>query len=173
MAWYDNVGSWFGGDSGSGGSTDWWSDIGEGWLGGDNSGGSDGFGWTDWAQDIYDDYTSGNGDSGSGFWSDLIGGFLGGDGDSGNSGNIWGKMLAGGVGSAAQSLIDEKTVREQGKQQRQTYSFQAELADFYNQKDKARKRAALDTYGQFSLLDRWAPNTVSTPGIDVPTKPQA
>ena len=172
MAWYDNVGSWFGGDSG-GGSTDWWSSIGDGWLGGDNSGGSDGFGWTDYAQDIYDDYTSGD-DSGvnwGGMFNSLFGGGSGGN-DSGG-GNIWAKMLAGGVGGAAQSLIDEKTVREQGKQQRQTYSFQAELADFYNQKDKARKRAALDTYGQFSLMDRWAPNTVSTPSIDVPTKPQA
>src|SRR5690606_10181050 len=121
MAWYDNVGSWFGGDSGSGGSTDWWSDIGEGWLGGDNSGGSDGFGWTDWAQDIYDDYTS-SGDDGGIDWGGMLGSIFGGGGGDGEggSGNIWAKMLAGGVGGAAQSLIDEKTVREQGKQQRQT-----------------------------------------------------
>lgn len=177
MAFWDSIGDgWLwdsvssGGGGGSGGfnwgSLDWDDLFGRG----DGSSGLGGFDF-DRILDSMDSWGDGGGDSGSGFWkglSSLFGG--GGDGDSGN---IFGKMLAGGLGSMAEGLISEKAVKEAGKQARQNYSFQAELADFYSQKDKARKRAALDTYGQFSLLDRWAPGTQSTPQVDLPNKPQA
>lgn len=175
MAWYDSIGDgWLWGGSGGGGSSggfDWgsldWEDL---FGGGDGSSGSSGGGFDfDRILDSMDNWGDG-GSSGSGFWAGL-GNLLG--GGSSGEGNIFGKMLAGGLGSMAEGLISEKAVKEAGKQARQNYSFQAELADFYNQKDKARKRAALDTYGQFSLMDRWAPGAQSTPQVDLPNKPQA
>lgn len=174
MAWYDSIGDgwlWGGSGGGSSGGFDWgsldWTDM---FGGGDGSSGGSG-GGIDFGG-ILDNMDSWGGGSGgdSSNWLNTIGGFLGGkDGE----GSIFGKMLAGGIGGMAQSLIDEKTVKEAGKQQRQTYSFQAELQDHYLQKDKKRKRAALDTFGQFSLLDRWAPNAKPAPPVDVPQKPQA
>lgn len=166
MAWWESIGDgWL--NSGGGGGSSWWESIGDGWL---ND--SDSFDWGN--LDLGDiGFGGGGGSSSSGggtdFWKGL-GNFLGGQN---GEGSIFGKMLAGGLGGMAQSLIDEKTVKEAGRQQRQTYSFQAELQDFYNQKDKARKRAALDTFGQFSLMDRWAPNAQPAPGVQVPEKPKA
>lgn len=94
--------------------------------------------------------------------------FLG--GGSNSSGNIYEGILAG-LGGAASSLISKESVEEQGKQQRKTLDFQMALEDYYNQKDKVRKRAALDTYGQFSTMNRWAPNATPAPPIDMPNKP--
>lgn len=171
MAWYDSIGDgwlWDSVSSGGGGGSSWWESLGSGWLWDDDE-----FDWSN--LDLSDIGFGGGGGSsssggGTGFWAGL-GNLLG--GGSSGEGNIFGKMLAGGLGSMAEGLISEKAVKEAGKQARQNYSFQAELADFYNQKDKARKRAALDTYGQFSLMDRWAPGAQSTPQVDLPNKPQA
>lgn len=110
--------------------------------------------------------------SGSGGWLSTIGGwasnFLG--GGSNSSGNIYEGILAG-LGGAAGSLISKDAVEEEGKQQRKTLDFRMALEDYYNQKDKVRKRAALDTYGQFSTMNRWAPNATPAPPIDMPNKP--
>lgn len=108
-------------------------------------------------------------------WGSAISGLFGGGGSSGGSssgdyGDIF-KAILGGVGGYATAKMDEKSLKEAGKQQRKTLSFQAQLGDFYNQKDKVRKRAALDTYGQFSLLDRYAPNRTAARPIDAPPMP--
>lgn len=116
--------------------------------------------------------SSGSSTSSGGFWSNLGGWaskFLGGDGGN-SSGNIYEGILSG-LGGAADALISKETVEEQGKQSRKTLDFKYALEDFYNQKDKVRKRAALDTYGQFSTMNRWAPNATTAPAIDQPNKP--
>lgn len=107
--------------------------------------------------------------TGGGLWSSIIGGLTGGSGGGGSS-NIW-QGLLGGLGAAAQGYMDEKAVKEAGKQQRQSIGYTAELEDFYKQKDKARKRAALDTYGQFSLMSRYAPTANRVVPLDQPVKP--
>lgn len=116
---------------------------------------------TDWgalagtAVKAYNSYSGGSGSSG---------------GSSSGGGNIWESVLSG-VGTAAGGYMDEKTAKEAGKQGRVTIDFAASLKDFYDQKDKVRKRAALDTYGQFSTMDRWAPNAVAAPPIEQPARP--
>lgn len=119
---------------------------------------------------------SGGSKGGSSLWGaagSFLGGMLGG-GSGGGSGssNIWQSIL-GGLGGAAQSFMDEKQLREAGKEQRKTLRYGAELQDFYAQKDKYRKRRALDTYGQFSLMDRYAPGYTAAPPLDQPTMPGA
>lgn len=107
----------------------------------------------------------------SGFWGTLgswTSKFLG--GGSNSSGNIYEGILSG-LGGAADALISKEAVEEQGKQSRKTLDFKYALEDFYAQKDKVRKRAALDTYGQFSTMNRWAPNATAAPAIDQPNKP--
>lgn len=109
--------------------------------------------------------------SSSGLFSS-IGSLFGGGGSSsgGSGGNIYGSLL-GGLSGAADALISKEAVEEQGKQSRKTLDFQAALEDYYSQKNKVRKRAALDTYGQFSTMDRWAPGAQAAPSLDQPNKP--
>lgn len=142
---------------------------------GDNlfSGGSGNFGdggGFDWGS-LWGDLSKGVNDSGSsgGGWLSTLGNLFGGGGDSGG-GNIYSSLL-GGLSGAAEGIISKEAVEEQGKQSRKTLDFQASLADFYKQKDKVRKRAALDTYGQFSTMNRWAPGAQAAPPIDQPAKP--
>lgn len=99
-----------------------------------------------------------------------ISNLFGGGGGAASSNNIFGAIL-GGLGGAAEGLLSEKAVEKAGEQSRKTISFQAALEDYYNQKSKVRKRAALDTYGQFSTMDRWAPGARPAPAIDVPARP--
>lgn len=108
------------------------------------------------------------GSSGGG-WLSALGGLFGGGSGGGSSSLFQG--LLGGLGAAAQGYMDEKAVKEAGKQQRQTIGYTAELEDFYKQKDKGRKRAALDTYGQFSLMSRYAPTANRMVPLDQPAKP--
>lgn len=155
-----------------------WSDI---WSGSDLVSGGDwwDFGTNDTAFDTGYDWgslwggDSGGGGGGTNWWS-TIGNWLGGsDGAGGtNASNIFGAML-GGLGGAAEAFMSEENIEAMGREQRRTLDFTAQLEDYYGQKDKARKRTALDTYGQFSLMDRWAPNYVDTPPVQVPTKPGA
>jgi hypothetical protein len=177
MAWYDSIGDgWL--DTDSGGDS-WWSSVGDGWL---DSG--DSWDWGDaWdtASDWFGSSDGGGGDSGGSSWSDWagkIGDMFGGGGESGSSGwsNIFGAML-GGLAGGADAKLGIEMVREkaklEGAEERRSLGFAADLEDFYKQKDKARKRAAIDTYGQFSLMDRWAPNATAAPQVDLPTKPVA
>lgn len=177
MAWTD-LGSW-GSDLFSGGTFGDWGDSGSfdwGSVFGDISGdvGDSGFNWSD---------LIGGGDSGGGSswgsWVDTIGGLFGGGGDSGSGSgwsNIFGAML-GGLAGGADAKLGIEAVREkarlEGAEERRSLGFAADLEDYYKQKDKARKRTAIDSYGQFSLMDRWAPNATAAPAVDVPTKPVA
>ena len=123
----------------------------------------------DWGSALSSIFSGGSGSSSSSS-SSFLSNLFGGSGSS-TSSDIF-KAILGGIGGYAGAVMDEKAVKQAGEQQRKTVSFQAQLADYYNQKDKVRKRAALDTYGQFSLLDRYAPNRTPAPSIDMPTMPK-
>lgn len=151
MGWYDDM---------IGGITDHYDGGGVDWTAG-GSGGSD-----SWWGGMFSDGSSGS--TWGKIW-DWGSGLLGGGG-SGGSGNIYEGIL-GGLGGAADALISKEAVEEQGKQHRKTTDFTASLEDYYKQKDKVRKRGALDTYGQFSTVDRWAPNAQPARPIDMPSKP--
>ena len=90
-------------------------------------------------------------------------------------GTNWSQALLSGLGSAADAYMgnkmDEKTVARAGMEQRKSAAFAAELEDYYKQKGKQRKRVSLDTYGQFSTTNRWAPNMVAAQPVQVPTMP--
>jgi hypothetical protein len=130
--------------------------------------GSSGSGWMSGLADAF----SGGGGGG---WASAIGSLFGG-GDKGNGGssNIWGSILSG-LGGAAEGYLSGKDAKEaletRGKEDRKTIDFEYGLKDYYTQKDKVRKRAALDTYGQFSLTDRFAPGMVAAPPVQQPPKP--
>lgn len=93
---------------------------------------------------------------------------------TGGTSNIWGSLLSG-LGGAAEGYLSgkdlEESIKQKGKQDRTTIDFEYGLKDFYTQKDKVRKRAALDTYGQFSLTDRFAPGIKPAPPVEQPAKP--
>lgn len=42
------------------------------------------------------------------------------------------------------------------------HAFDAELEDYYKQRDKAEMRRGANEYAKFSSLDRWAPNYTNT-----------
>lgn len=158
------------------------ADWGDFFGGGDTAFGYDSFtggggSWTDWfsgggGSDLIDIGTdilnSDGGDSNNSWWQSLFGGGSGGSGSGSNS-SLWTSLL-GGLGGAAQGYLSGKDLKEgieaRGREDRRTAGYTAELADFYRQKDKVRKRTALDTYGQFSLA-----GNISSPGIDLPNKP--
>lgn len=163
--WLSGGADWFG----SGGTDSWWQDVG-GWaFGGD--GGDSGLGGFDWGDLLG---TSG-GNSGGG-WANTIGniagGLFGGGGQQGaGGGNIWGSLLSG-LGGAASGYLSGKDLKEsvalKAKEDRRTIGFEYDLKDYYEQLGKQRKRVALDTYGQFSLLGN---SVTPTPAVQVPTKP--
>ena len=115
-------------------------------------------------------------------WLSSVGNFVGGlfSSGGGNSGNnAWGdifKALLGGIGGSADAKLTAemyvKKAEAEGLEQRKSSLFEMELLDYAKQKDKVRKRAALDTYGQFSQISRWAPNYVSkNPALEQVAKP--
>lgn len=110
-------------------------------------------------------------------WLSSIGSFVGGIfGGGGNSSNDLFKALLGGIGGSADAKLTAemyvKKAQAEGLEQRKSSLFEQELLDYAKQQDKVRKRAALDTYGQFSQISRWAPNYVSkNPAIQTPAKP--
>lgn len=171
MGWFDSDwGDWFGGSMSDYGSSsdgfDWGSVLGNS---GDGFGsGGDSF---DWGNVDLGTVFGGDssGDSGGG-WGSVLGKLFGGSGSGSGSGNIFGALL-GGLQGAAAAKLDEKAVKQAGVERRKSSAFEADLVDYYKQKDKSRKRVGLDTYGQFSQLKRWAPNYQDTPAIDVPAKP--
>lgn len=154
------------------------------WMGdyASGSGWMDGLGSSDWGDMFDTGYTSdwswgdlfggGSGGSSSGGWGDFFSNLLGGDNDS-SGGNIWSQILAGGLNGMAEAGLTEEMLKQKGKQDRMSTGFEAELVDFYKQKDKSRRRTALDTYGQFSTMNRWAPNATPAAAVDVPNKPVA
>lgn len=110
------------------------------------------------------------------FWSSIgkaVSGIFGGGSNLGS--DIF-KALLGGVGGSANAKLEMETyikkAETEGKEQRKTNLFEYQLKDYYTQQDKVRKRAALDTYGQFNQIKRWAPNYVpNNPAIPVPALP--
>lgn len=113
-------------------------------------------------------------------WLSSIGSFVGGlfsskSGSSSVGSDIF-KALLGGIGGSADAKLTAemyvKKAQTEGQEQRKSSLFEQELLDYAKQQDKVRKRAALDTYGQFSQISRWAPNYVSNnPAIQTPAKP--
>lgn len=93
---------------------------------------------------------------------------------TGSTSNIWGSLLSG-LGGAAEGYLSGKDLKEsletRGKEDRKTIDFEYGLKDYYTQKDKVRKRAALDTFGQFSLTDRFAPGMTAPAPVQQPVKP--
>lgn len=124
--------------------------------------------------------SSGGSSGGGSFWGNVgsaLGGLFSSGGNSNNSGSnsgIWGALLSG-LGGAASGYLSGKDLKEgiseRGKEDRKTIDFEYALKDFYDQKNKARKRVALDTYGQFSLTDKFAPGMGNASPVDVPNKP--
>ena len=118
----------------------------------------------------------------SGWWSSVSSGV----GKYFSSGSGWGDLLGGvmaGIGGAAAAKREDKASEQshewalalaalKGGEDRRTLDFQAQLDDFYKQKDKQRQRTALDTYGQFSVQHRRTPGYSTTASVDVPTQPR-
>ena len=111
------------------------------------------------------------------WWSTIGNLFSSGDGDSGGNGwgNIFQAILGGVSGSADAKLNAEmfkKKAEAEGLESRKNSLFEYQLLDLAKQEDKYRKRAALDTYGQFNQIKKWAPNYVpNNPAIQVPAIP--
>lgn len=96
-------------------------------------------------------------------------------GGGGGTASIFSALL-GGIGGSAEAKLSVETAKvkaeTEGREQRKSAGFEYQLKDYYTQKDKVRKRAALDTYGQFSQISRWAPNYVAkNPAIEQPAMP--
>ena len=65
------------------------------------------------------------------------------------------------------SLADQVAGTQwQSHEARRNIGFAADMEDYYKQKDKMRRRAALDTYGQFSKLSKYAPGYTAAPPVD-------
>jgi hypothetical protein len=145
-------------DSGGGSSFDWGSVFGSLSDGG-YGGGSD----------------TSSGSSSSGLWGTVASWFGGGSGGGSGSSVNWGQAILSGLGSAADAYATKANTKEAaeeaGKQQRKTGAFAADLQDYYGQLGKQRKRTALDTYGQFSLTNRFAPNMTAQAPLDMVAKP--
>lgn len=101
----------------------------------------------------------------------------------GGNGNMWGAIISG-VGSVASGFLANKgkekdnaaalmmtkeQIEAQGYQNRLNSQFEADLLDYYKQKDRARDRVTLNQYGRYNLLDKVMPT--SSPGVEVPNKP--
>lgn len=103
--------------------------------------------------------------SGTG-WSDLLGGILGGLGQSAQ----WSQNEK---EAAAAALAAQALEQTRGLENRRTSLFEAQLKDYIEQKNKYDKRKmAIDTYGQFSVLDRRNPGYVKPQTGPAPTLPR-
>lgn len=120
------------------------------------------------------------GSSGGG-WMSAVGSLFGGSGGS-SSGNMWGNIfqgilgglgaMASGSGQKGPSVGEQVGLTQfQATEARRNIGFAADMEDYYKQKDKMRRRAALDTYGQFSLLSKYAPNYQPAAPIDPGVRP--
>jgi hypothetical protein len=175
MSFWDSFGDGLLGGGGS--SSDFWSGFGDGGVLDSGGGGS----WTDylggdWGDGggSFFDFNGSGGDSSGGGIMSTISKIFGGGGSSSGGGSIWTSLL-GGLAGAADAKISGQDLKDsiklQGTEQRKTADFEAALKDYYTQQDKVRKRQALDTYGQFSLMDRINPGYKDTPPVQMPPKP--
>lgn len=171
-----------------GDSGDFWSSFGDGGVLDSGGGGS----WTDYLGGDWGDGSGSfldfggdsGGSSGGGILKTIEGLFGGGQGGSSGS-SIFGGLLSG-LGAGASAALsgkdlkdsiklkgeqDRLTLAQAGLQDRQAVDFEASLKDYYTQQDKRRKRIALDTYGQFSTIDKIKPGYTDTAMPTVPSKP--
>lgn len=150
-------------------------------IGGATNSGGSGFDWGSTVSDIFGgggggvDYgsllgtvagTSSSGGGGSN-WMSTLGNMLGGSSggqSSGGTSSIYGDLFKGilsGVGASAAAKGDLAMAKEvtkiKGLEDRKTTAFEAELLDYYKQRDNSRKFKALDQYGQFSRVSKFAP----------------
>lgn len=102
-----------------------------------------------------------------------------------SSGTGWSDLLGGimsGIGQSARNRREDEQAEQghewalaiealRGAENRRTSAFEAELKDYYDQRDKYNKRIALDSYGQFSVMDRRSPGHVAPPLPAAPVKP--
>lgn len=101
--------------------------------------------------------------SGSG-WSDLLGG-----------------VMSGLAGSAAANREDKNNEQShewaialqalRGQQDLQRLAFEDQLKDYAEQRDIHRNKVALDTFGQFSVLNRMSPGYKPPAPTPAPVKP--
>lgn len=115
--------------------------------------------WSAVGTGVSDYFSSGSG------WSDLLGG-----------------VVSGLAGSAAANRQDDQRNEDntwalalqamRGNQDLGRTAFEAELLDYAKQKDNYRKRVALDTYGQFSVMNRLSPGYKPAAAPVAPTKPR-
>lgn len=116
-------------------------------------------------------------------WGSLIGSIAGsylnssgsgGGGSSNGYADIF-KAILGGIGGSSDAKLTVALAKEkaetEGKQDRKTLDFTSQLNDYYGQLGKQRKRTALDTYGQFSLMDRYKPNYTPAAPVQMPARP--
>jgi uncharacterized protein YcfJ len=144
----------------------WGSLVGMGGLSGAvSSGGSSGMDWGSM-------FNSSSGSGWGGFFGNVLGGMFGGGSGEGG-GNIWGQMLAGGLNGQAQAGMSIEMMKQKGIEDRMTTQYEAQLIDFYKQRDKRDKRVALDTYGQFSDIKKFQPNYKDTPMPQLAAYPKA
>lgn len=182
MGVFDWTGDIFGGSGGTdiwdfGDTGDFWGSFGDGGVlnGGDSGSWTDYLGgdWGDGGGSFLD--FNGGDSSGGSSWVKGLTSLFGGGG-SGSGSNIFGSLLSGLASGAAASLSGKdlkEGIQLKGKEDRKTIDFEASLKDYYTQEDKRRKRVALDTYGQFSMMDRIKKGYKDTPPVQVPTKPLA
>ncbi len=113
-------------------------------------------------------------------WWDTVSGWFSDSGSSSGNSNIWGGIISG-IGSAASGYLgskskdkdiaaNERMVAQKGYEDRLSMQFAQQLQDYDRQLERSRNRAALNTYGQFNLMDKIMPTT-STP-VQVPQMPQ-
>lgn len=171
--------SWTSLFSGGGGSSlNTWGNA----LGGAANSGGSGFDWGSTVSDIFGgggggvDYgsllgtVSGASSSAGGGsnWMSSLGNLLGGSGGggqtAGGTSSVYGDLFKGilsGVGASAAAKGDLAMAKEvtqiKGQEDRKTTAFEAELLDYYKQRDNSRKFKALDQYGQFSRVSKFAP----------------
>ena len=124
-----------------------------------SSGGGDGF-WGSLASGVGSYFSSGSG------WKDLLGGVMGGLSQSAQ----WSQDEK---NAAAAALAAQALEGTRGLENRRTSLFEAQLKDYLEQKEKHDKRQmAIDTYGQFSVLDRRSPGYVPPPRQQAPALPR-
>lgn len=103
----------------------------------------------------------GSGGLSGGGGSGLSGILGGGTGLAGLGGDLF-KGLLSGLSAAAGAKGDlaalKETTKIKGLEDRKTTAYEAELLDFYKNKDKYRDFRALDNYSQFSRVSQFAPN---------------
>lgn len=114
-------------------------------------------GLTNWAASLF----GGGGATDSSGSSSILGSMFGTGTGSSLGGDLFKGLLSGlNASAAAKGAIEQlkETEKIKGLENRKTTAYEAELLDFYKNKDKYRDFRALDNYSQFSRVSQFAPN---------------